>query len=564
MPPAPLAFRPLFCPAGLFPPPAPQASCPGSDRRHAFSTHRRRAVFTFCSRGCCTVDSNQAFVYLAIASYLAVVLYIGYYFSKQNEDSGDFYLGGRKLGPIVTAMSAEASDMSGWLLMGIPGLTFFSGIADTFWTSLGLAIGTYFNWLIVARRLRRYSASLGAITIPDFFDRRYRDRSRLLLGISALIIIVFFIPYTAAGFAACGKLFSSLVGVDYVYGMILGAAIIIGYTTMGGFLAASTTDLIQSIVMTFALIVIIFFGIDLAGGWDSVTTAATSLDGFVSFTTSTNVVTHKVSDYGLLTIISTMAWGLGYFGMPHILLRFMAIRDEHEIALARRIGTSWVFIAMCSAILIGVIGYAVAKTGAVPLYGSSADAEKIIIQLSHLLSEHSVGAAFIAGLVLAGILACTMSTADSQLLAAASGISENIFKGVFGWKMSDKITLLSARLTVLFISIVAIFIARDPQSSVFQIVSFAWAGFGAAFGPVVLASLFWKRTTCQGALAGMVAGGAVVFIWKFLVKPLGGVWGIYELLPAFIVAGVAIILVSLMTQKPCEEIEKEFEQANAL
>ena len=507
------------------------------------------------------MSTNQTFIYLAIVFYLALVLYIGYYCSKQNEDAGDFYLGGRKLGPVVTAMSAEASDMSSWLLMGIPGLTFFCGIADTFWTSFGLAIGTYLNWLIVAKRLRRYSEKLGAITVPDFFARRFHDKSNMLLGFSALVIIVFFIPYTASGFAACGKLFSLLFGIDYVAGMMLGAAIIVGYTAMGGFLAASTTDLIQSIVMSFALLVIIGFGIEVAGGWAAVEAAA-DMDGYINIFSMTDIGTRKVTEYGFLTIVSTMAWGLGYFGMPHILLRFMAIRDEKEIKLARRIGSTWVVIAMGGAILIGVIGYAVATTKAIPMFKSSSEAETLIIQLSHLLSEHSVAAAFIAGLVLAGILACTMSTADSQLLAASSGVSENILKGVFGISLSDKKTILAARITVLVISVIGIFIARDPASSVFQIVSFAWAGFGAGFGPVVLFSLFWRRCNRWGALAGMLTGGGMVFMWKYLIKPMGGVWGIYELLPSFLVASLAIFIVSLLTKEPEEEIVSEFDAVN--
>ena len=508
------------------------------------------------------MDNYQIFVYLAVAVYLVFMLVIGFVCARQNENAHDFYLGGRKLGPVVTAMSAEASDMSSWLLMGIPGLTFFCGIADTFWTSLGLAIGTYVNWLIVAQRLRRYSERIDAITIPDFFARRFHDKSNLLLGMSALVIIVFFIPYTASGFAACGKLFSSMFDIDYMTGMLLGTVVIVGYTVLGGFLAASMTDLIQSIIMTLALLIIIGFGIEVAGGWNAVESAADSVNGYISLNSTTNILTGNVTEYGPLTIVSTLAWGLGYFGMPHILLRFMAIRHEDEIALSRRIATTWVVIAMGCAIFIGVIGYAMSKVGAVPNFESASAAEALIIQVSHLLSSYGVLPAILAGLVLAGILACTMSTADSQLLAAASSVSENLLKGVMGIQLSSKNTILVARLAVLIISAVGIFIARDPNSSIFQIVSFAWAGFGAAFGPVMLFSLFWKRCNKWGALAGMISGGVMVFVWKYLVRPMGGIWGIYELLPAFLVACAAILIVSLVTEAPSKEIEEEFDAAN--
>ena len=508
------------------------------------------------------MDNYQIFVYLAVAVYLIFMLVIGFLCARQNENAHDFYLGGRKLGPVVTAMSAEASDMSSWLLMGIPGLTFFCGIADTFWTSLGLAIGTYVNWLIVAQRLRRYSERIDAITIPDFFARRFHDKSNMLLGMSALVIIIFFIPYTASGFAACGKLFSSMFDIDYMTGMLVGTIVIVGYTVLGGFLAASMTDLIQSIVMTLALLIIIGFGIEVAGGWNAVETAAGSVDGYIALNSTTNILTGNVTEYGPLTIVSTLAWGLGYFGMPHILLRFMAIRHEDEIALSRRIATTWVVIAMGCAIFIGVIGYAMSKVGAVPNFESASAAEALIIQVSHLLSSYGILPAILAGLVLSGILACTMSTADSQLLAAASSVSENLLKGVMGIQLSSKNTILVARLAVLIISAVGIFIARDPNSSIFQIVSFAWAGFGAAFGPVMLFSLFWKRCNKWGALAGMISGGVMVFVWKYLVRPMGGIWGIYELLPAFLVACAAILVVSLSTEAPSKEIEEEFDAAN--
>ncbi len=508
-----------------------------------------------------TVSDYQIFIYIAIAIYLLLMLYIGLICAKRNSNAHEYYLGGRKMGPIVTAMSAEASDMSSWLLMGLPGLALFTGIAEPGWTAIGLALGTYLNWLIVARRLRVYSEKIHAITIPDFFARRFHDSSSLLVGISALIIVIFFIPYTAAGFASCGKLFSTLCGLDYVTGMLIGTVVIAGYTILGGFLAASMTDLVQSIIMTLALFIIVAFGIHMAGGWEAVKASA-SLEGYISLTHATNVVSHEVSEYGTLTIFSTLAWGLGYFGMPHILLRFMAIRDENEIAISRRIGSTWVVIAMGCAIFIGIIGYAMIQAGALAPYQTGSDAETIIIKMSSLLSSFGVIPAFMAGLVLAGILASTMSTASGQLLAAASSVSENLFKGVFHIQMTDRSTMLSARGTVLIISIVGTVIACDPESSIFQIVSFAWAGFGASFGPVMLFALFWRRCNRWGALSGMAAGGIMVFVWKYLVKPLGGVWGIYELLPAFLVACVVIVAVSLLTDKPDENMLKDFDAVN--
>lgn len=505
--------------------------------------------------------AGQVGILAAIVIYLVAMVYVGFYFSKKGSGNSadEFYLGGRKLGPLVTAMSAEASDMSSWLLMGLPGVAYLTGISDAGWTALGLAVGTYLNWLIVARRLRRYSVTCNAITIPDFFSRRFRDEKNILMCIAAVVILIFFIPYTASGFKAIGTLFSSLFNVNYHVAMIIGAIVIVGYTVLGGFMAVSTTDLIQSIVMTISLIVIVFYGIHLAGGWDAVVTNAQSLSGFLSMTQMHDSATNTSSPYSMLTIVSTMAWGLGYFGMPHVLLRFMAIEDEKKLTLSRRIASIWVVIAMAVAILIGVIGCAASAEGAIPVFTTSAESETIIIRFAHLLGQNNFLLSLIAGVVLAGILACTMSTADSQLLTAASGVSQNLLQDFLKIKMSEKKSMLAARLTVIGIAIIAIFLAWNPDSSVFYIVSFAWAGFGAAFGPLVLFALFWKRTNWQGALAGMIAGGVMVFVWKYLVRPLGGLWNIYELLPAFIVSALAIVIVSLLTEAPSKEICDEFD-----
>ena len=495
-----------------------------------------------------------------IIIYLIAMVIIGFFCSSKNKDVSDFYLGGRKLGPIVTAMSAEASDMSSWLLMGLPGVAYLSGCADAGWTAIGLAIGTYLNWLIVAKRLRRYTAKANdSITLPEFFSNRYRDNSHALLAISAIIIVIFFIPYTASGFAACGKLFSTLFGIPYAPAMIVSAIIIVAYTALGGFLAASTTDLIQSIVMTIALIIVVIFGVNVAGGMDVVIANAQSLAGYLSMFQTHDPVSGSSSSYSALTIASTMAWGLGYFGMPHILLRFMGIEDENKLKLSRRIASVWVVISMAIAIFIGIMGYSMSKVGAIEILEGSSQAETLIIKIAMLLSNHGPLAIVMAGLIFAGILACTMSTSDSQLLAASSSVSQNLLHDWLGIKLSEKASMHVARLTVVVIAVIGVFIAWNPDSSVFNIVSFAWAGFGASFGPVMLFALFWKRSNRNGALAGMLVGGVMVFVWKYLIAPLGGIFAIYELLPAFICSSIAIVVVSLLTAPPAKEIVDEFE-----
>lgn len=508
--------------------------------------------------------TSQIYMTISIVSYLALMVVIGWVLSKRNNDTGDFYLGGRKLGPLVTAMSAEASDMSSWLLMGIPGLAYLSGCSEVFWTVLGLGAGTYLNWLIVAGRIRYYSEKAdNAITLPDFFANRFEDKKSILLAISAVIIIIFFVPYTASGFAACGKLFHSLFGIDYMPAMIASAIVIILYTALGGFLAASMTDFLQSIIMSFAIVVILIFGINVAGGVDQVMENGRALSGYFDLTKIHDPITGESHSFNFITIVSTLAWGLGYFGMPHILLRFMAIEDHKKLKLSRRIATVWVFIAMFTAMAIGIVGYGTTVAGVIkPLQGP--ESETIIVQLSNLLASYSAPAALVAGLIISGILASTMSTADSQLLAASSSISQNLIKGVFKVSVSKRTEMIIARLTLVGIAIVGMFLARDPNSSVFRIVSFAWAGFGASFGPLVLFALFWKRTNIYGALAGVVSGGAMVFIWKFLVRPIGGAWDIYELLPAFLVATFMIIVVSLLTPPPSEKIIRQFEEVAAM
>lgn len=499
--------------------------------------------------------SNSTLITITIIAYLLMMIVIGIIYSRKNKNVSDFYLGGRKLGPIVTAMSAEASDMSSWLLMGLPGVAYLTGGAEAGWTAIGLAIGTYVNWLIVAKRLRIYSQKVNAITVPDFFSNRYHDKSKVLMGISALIILIFFVPYTASGFSACGKLFSTIFDINYHAAMVISAIVIIAYTCSGGFLAASFTDLIQSFVMTGALIAIVLFGVNQAGGFDAVMDNARSIEGYLSLSNIHNTVTGGSDKYSLLTIVSLLAWGLGYFGMPHIILRFMAIKDKNKIKTSRRIASVWVVISMAVAIFIGFIGNLLSKQGTIE---NLADSETIIIKIALFMSEHGALLAIIAGLVFAGILACTMSTSDSQLLAASSSMSENILKGVFKVKMNEKQSMLSARAVLIIIAILGVVLAWDENSSVFRVVSFAWAGFGATFGPVMLASLFWKRSNKYGAIAGMITGGVMVFVWKFCISKLGGAFAIYELLPAFVAALAAIIIVSLVTSAPEKEIVEEF------
>lgn len=505
--------------------------------------------------------SSQICIVIAIVLYLAMMLYIGLLCSHKNNSIDDFYLGGRKLGPLVTAMSAEASDMSSWLLMGLPGVAYATGLADASWTAIGLAVGTYVNWLLVSRRIRHYSHINNSITIPDFFSNRYRDDKHILSSVAAVVIIIFFIPYTASGFAACGKLFNSLFGVNYLAAMIVSAAIIVAYCTMGGFLAASTTDLIQSIVMTIALVIVVCYGIHSAGGMDAVIENAKALPGYLNLTNTYNAETNAASPYSVLTIISTLAWGLGYFGMPHVLLRFMATEDAAKLKTSRRIATIWVVISMSVAVLIGVVGLGMTSAGTLP---ALADSETVIINIAQIISSHGILTALVAGVILAGILAATMSTSDSQLLAAASSVSQNIFHDLLGIKLSQKKSMTVARCTVIVIAIISVFIASNQNSSVFRIVSFAWAGFGATFGPVVLFALFWKRSNKWGALAGMLTGGIMIFVWKFGIAKIGGVFAIYELLPAFLLAAIVNIIVSLATPAPSKEITDEFDRVAAM
>ncbi len=508
------------------------------------------------------MTTAQICIMATIIVYLCLVIFTGIMIGHRSKKSAEgFYLGGRGMGPLVTAMSAEASDMSSYLLMGIPGLAYLSGVADASWTAIGLAFGTYLNFLLVAKRLRRFSVRLDAITIPSFISKRYGEKKPVIMCISALVILIFFVPYVASGLAAIGKLFNSLFGWNYMTAVVIGAVVIISYTSVGGFSAVATMDLIQSIIMTIALCIIVVFGVVQAGGMEAVLDHARTMPGYLNFNETYLASSDSAEPYGFIRIISMMAWGLGYFGMPHILVRFMAIRDENELKLSRRIASVWVVISMGVAVFIGIVGHAVSNAGRIPFLEGSAT-ETVIVQLSGLLSRYGVFPAIVAGCILAGILAATMSTADSQLLAASSAFSENIVQNVFGIKLTEKQNMRIARLTVVVIAVIALFLAADPNSNVFKIVSFAWAGFGATFGPAMLCALFWKRSNRQGILAGLVAGTVMIFLWKFMVRPMGGIWDIYELLPAFATALAAIVVVSLATPAPERDVLDAFDAYN--
>ena len=517
------------------------------------------------------MDKNQVQILIAMIIYMTIVIVIGVMFAKRaNKSSENYFLGGRSLGPWVTAMSAEASDMSGWLLMGLPGVAYWCGLADAAWTAIGLAIGTYLNWLLVSKRLRRYSIRANnSITLPEFFSNRFREKSPVVMTIAAAFILIFFTVYAASCFVTCGKLFATLFGAPYIVMMIVGAAFVLLYTILGGFLAESASDFMQGIVMIIALTVIVIISTVKAGGIGDVVSNAKEIPGFLEFF---GLASPETADgvqavvggkpqwggkapYSILSVFSMLAWGLGYFGMPQVLLRFMAIRDERELPRSRRIAMVWVVISLAVAVFIGIVGRQLFPTA----HLTASDAESIFITLAT-----SSLPAILAGFVMAGILAATISSSDSYLFIAASAFSKNIFQGVVKKKATDKQVMITSRITLLVIALIAIVIALDKDSVIFQVVSFAWAGFGATFGPLMIFSLFWKRINRAGAIAGMVSGAATVFLWKLVISRVaanvaGGIFTIYELLPAFIVSSIFIVVISLLTAPPSKEIEQDFE-----
>lgn len=498
---------------------------------------------------------------LAMVIYMLAVVGIGLFFARRaNKDTESYFLGGRSLGPWVAAFSAEASDMSGWLLMGLPGLAYWTGLADAGWTAIGLFVGTYLNWLIVSKKLRRYSVKLDAITLPGFFSKRFHENKKFILSISSLFIIIFFTVYAGQCLASCGKLFMNLFGLGYHEMMIVAAIFVLVYTFLGGFLAESASDFMQGIVMVISLVAVLALAIVNAGGVAAVIDNAKSYDGFLSLFTTAAPSETEVNVFGagskfsILSILSALVWGLGYFGMPQVLLRFMGIRSENELTRSRRVACIWLFISMGAALLIGVVGRSVPGL----TYLSNSEAENIFIDTATAFLPP-----ILAGFACAGILAASISSSDSYLLISTSALAENIYHGIFKKDASDKQILRVSRIAMAVITLVSMIIAWDANSTIFGITSFAWAGFGATFGPLMLFSLFWKKTSYGGALLGMISGGAMVFIWKLLIKPLGGAFAVYELLPAFIVSCIFIVLGSLIFRNKNKEIETEFDEVKA-
>lgn len=477
-------------------------------------------------------------------AYLLFMLAIGVYFYRKNNNLDDYVLGGRNLNSWVAAMSASASDMSGWLLLGLPGWTYSSGLGEAGWIAIGLLIGTYCNWRFVAKRLREYTEKAkNSLTISDFFENRFNDKSKILRILSAIIILVFFLIYTASGFVAGAKLFSTVFEMPYFTALIVGVVVIVSYTFLGGFNAVSWTDFFQGSLMFIAIVFVPTFAFVALGGvmnsFDQINLANPNFISLFSYLDG--------SKLSFITILSMMAWGLGYFGQPHILVRFMAIRSKADVKQARIIATTWTAISLVGAILVGMLGFVYLKT---PL--SAAASETVFMVMINSLFHPLV-----AGLMLAAILAAIMSTADSQLLVASSALTQDLYHVLLRRNASDKELVFASRLAVILIAIFAALFAMDPNSNVLILVGYAWAGFGAAFGPAILLSLMWKRMTRNGALAGMISGGLMVIIWKNLT---GGIFDIYELLPAFIVATAAIIMVSLLDKQPDVEITELFSQ----
>jgi sodium/proline symporter len=490
------------------------------------------------------MDTRTLSILFAFVIYLGGMIVIGFRHSKKTSSAQDFFLGARSAGPWVTALSAEASDMSGWLLMGLPGVAYLGGMKEAFWTAAGLIAGTYLNWLFVAKRLRKYTIHAGnSITIPEFFTNRFKDKSRLISLVSVVFIIIFFTIYTASGFVACAKLFNSVFGIPYLGALALGIAVILAYTILGGYLAVCSTDFIQGTLMFIAMIVTSIAGCIALGGPQA---AVAKVNAFGAEFLNP-FVNGPGGGFGPMDIVSALAWGLGYFGMPHILVRFMGLRSNHETAVSRRIAMVWVVIAFAGALLVGAFGRAYLLPLDLSLNGAQ---DTVFIQTIMKMFP-----AFITGVFLCAILAAAMSTADSQLLVAASAFSRDIYSAFLNKDASEKQQLLMSRVTVLAVALVAAFIARDPSSSIFGLVSYAWAGFGATFGPLVLLSLFWKGATRNGALAGLICGGVTVIVWKQLS---GGIFNLYEIVPGFVACFAACVIVSLLDRPADAEVLAEY------
>ncbi len=496
----------------------------------------------------------------AFVLYLGLMIIVGLRTAKKNNSASDFFLGGRKMGPWITALSAEASDSSAWLLMGLPGLCYLGGFKETFWTAIGLIVGTYLAWLIIAKPLRKCSVAFGnSITIPEFLTNRFNDKTKILSIVSVVFIVLFFTIYTASGFVACAKLFNSVFGINYYVGLLIGMIIILSYTIMGGFTAVCTTDFLQGALIFVAFVissVIIVFSLGSPSEAVSKVTefSQNALNGKFGESIQKSFLGNQ--SFSVKSAISALAWGLGYFGMPHIIIRFMGIRSNKEIKKARRVGIIWMIISYIGAIAIGALGTAYLASKGIILNGEGGDAETVFS-----VTMVNMYPAFIGGIFLCGILAAAMSTADSQLLAASSAVGQDIFKNIIKKDADDKTVLLVSRITVLVIAAIAFLLSLDPNSSVFGLVSYAWAGFGGTFGPLIILALFWKGTTNKGAIAGLVCGGVTVVLWHNLS---GGLFDLYEILPAFVICLVVTIVVSLIDKNKNPEMLKTFEEYKAM
>ena len=487
-------------------------------------------------------------VFLVIAIYMMCMIGIGVYYSKRNKNMSDYVLGGRQLNPWVTAMSAQASDMSGWLLTGLPGLAYLSvaGFKEAAWTAIGLAIGTFLNWVLVGKRLRSFTEISGnALTLPDYLENRFRDTSMVLKAATAVAIVIFFLIYTSSMFVAGAKLFSTIFPVSYTTALFIGSLVIVAYTFLGGFLAVCMTDTIQGTLMFFGVLVVPIVGTFLSGGVGA-TISAVDPSTWQLFPNGDGTIT-------AIVIASALAWGLGYFGQPHILVRFMASSKPKDIKPATIVAMVWVVISLTAAVLVGVVGRAYLPQ---PL----ADGQHETIFMVMVIQMFNP---VITGVLLSAILAAIMSTASAQLLVTSSALAGDFYKGMFRRQAGDKEVLWVNRLAVLVVSAIAMGMALDPNSSIFGIVSYAWAGLGASFGPTVLMSLYWKRMTRKGAVAGVCTGAIGTIVFKYLKTHVGGIFSIYELLPAFILSVLVIVVVSLLDKEPEMEIQKEFDEAVA-
>lgn len=506
--------------------------------------------------------NSLGFIILAFVLYLLAMIVVGVVCAKENNSTEDYFLGGRKLGGFVAALSAQASDMSGWLLMGLPGSIYALGTGQA-WIAIGLFIGTVLNWLFISGRLRRYTIRANnSLTLPTYFENRFHDKKKVLLFISSVTIVIFFLVYTASALAAGGKLFASVFGVDYRLALTIGAVVILAYTFMGGFLAVCTTDFIQGMLMLIALLVVPIMAFSIVGGADNMIAqieasgVAGGAEAFLS------LFSNGGKPYRAVDIISGLAWGLGYCGMPHILVRFMAVKNEKELNKSKGVAISWVFLSLAAACIIGIIGRAYLY----PQVLTGGEEEKVFINMILKIFIDDVRVPIVGGIFLCGILAAIMSTADSQLLVSASSVAEDIVKGILKKDAKEETIFKISKITVLVIAVLAYVIALNPNSSIMGLVSNAWAGLGAAFGPTVLLSLYWKRTNFQGAVAGIVSGALTVIVWDYLpiIKgaTLGTTTGLYSLAVGFAVSLLAIVIVSLATLAPTEEMCEEFDDVS--